>query len=394
MLRDPVVKKNVLESFNLPHREQPPNILCDITDGSAYIKHRQSHHGGKCLYINLFQDGCDNNAFGPTVGKYKPNNFYFSLGNLGPEFRTKLETIHLAYIILEKHIKNTEGEELRDVDKLKEVLKPLLDELEDLKTNGIVIDGERIPVCLLFSQDDNLGQHLIEEFVCSFISQYCCRFCETSLTEFRENPTIIKARRTPEKYDESVRVAKNSWIEFRTKCLDNVSKRHERMLERVQAPGTKTRVKRLLAKSTLDKLRGIHHKGIKYRPSPFNSPQLQFHCCSPPMAPCISHDLWEGIAKNMLPPILSSLVNKGWFDLETLNRRIESFQYEGSDKTDARTRLKNLISLGGNASENWNLFRLLPLIIGDLIENKQDEMRCLFRSLFLLPKFQLSKFCI
>ncbi|KAK3921458.1 Zinc finger protein ZXDC [Frankliniella fusca] len=387
MLKDPIVKRKVLESFTSAPKECPPTVLSDFTDGSAFINHRKTHHGGKCIFINLFQDGCDYNAFGPSVGKYKPNNFYFSLGNLTSEHRTTSSTINLAYVILEKHLKNSEGEELQDVDKLKVVLKPLLEELEDLKINGIEIDGEVVPVCLLFLQGDNLGQHFIGGFVCSFSCEHCCRFCEITLTEFRADPTTSKPLRTPEEYDQSVLLAKRSWTLFRDKCLDSVSQRNQRLLDNIRAPGSKFRIKRILAKSTFDKLKGIHHKGVKYRPSPFNSEKLQFHCCSPSLAPCISHDLWEGSAKNMLPKILSTFVEKKWFDLDTLNRRIESFSYEGTDKADAPTRLKSLTSLGGNATENSNLVRLLPLIIGDLIQDKDDEMWSLYLKFKVIAEY-------
>ncbi len=100
--------------------------------------------------------------------------------------------------------------------------------------------------------------------------------------------------------------AKEEWIAFREKCLSNAEKaRNRRLMDRTLAPGSKSRVKTILAKSTLQKLKGIHHLGIKYRPCPLNSEKLQFHVCSgPSLGPCIIHDLWEGIAKNMLPKIL------------------------------------------------------------------------------------------
>ncbi|KAK3925300.1 Zinc finger protein 76 [Frankliniella fusca] len=391
MLRDPKIKKMVLDSFE---NKPPSTILSDITDGTAFAEHKKQHHGGKCIFINLFQDGFDYNAFGPSIGVYKPLGFYFAIGNLKPEYRTKIDLIQMVYLIMEKHIKPSEKEELDDIDKLKEVLRPLIDELEDLKLNGISVDGEVVPVCLLFCQGDNLGQHVIGGFVGSFSCQYCCRFCPISLDEFRANPTLTKPLRTPEGYDISVRKAKSDWFAFRDKCLQTVERRklerarHAPLLERVRAPGTKVTVKRILAKSTFEKLRAHNFQGVKYRPSALNSEKLGFHVCNgPSLSVCCAHDIFEGIAKNMLPLILKHFIEMGWFDLETLNRGITTFPYEGSDKRDTPTKLKSLQALGGNASENWTLIRLLPFIIGDLIQDREDEMWQLYLKLKLIVEY-------
>ncbi|KAE8742971.1 hypothetical protein FOCC_FOCC011401 [Frankliniella occidentalis] len=390
MLQDPQVKNMVLDSFKI---KKNPDILSDITDGSAFAKHMEQHHGGKCLYINLFQDGFDYAAFGPSQGVYKPIGFYFVIGNIKPEYRTKIDLIQMVYMILEKHLRNSEQEELNDIDKLKEVLRPLIAELEDLKVNGIFIDGEQIPVCLLFGQGDNLGQHVIGAFVGSFSCQHSCRFCPISLAEFRENPTITKPLRTPEEYDSAVADAKQSWRAFRKKCLlyaerKKANAQHGRLLDRVRAPGSKNTVKRILAKTTLDKLKGIHSQGVKYRPSALNSVKLGFHVCQgPSLSVCVAHDLFEGIAKNMLPKILKYFIDKQWFDLPTLNRRIRTFHYEGSDAADGCTPLKSLKALGGNASENWTLIRLLPLLLGDLVKDKEDEMWQLFLKFKLIVEY-------
>ncbi|KAE8744960.1 hypothetical protein FOCC_FOCC008372 [Frankliniella occidentalis] len=377
MLRDPKVKQMVRDSFQ---RKPCSDVLADITDGSAYTEHMKQHSNGKCIFINLFQDGFDYSAFGPSQGVYKPIGFYFSLGNLKPEYRTKLDLIQMVYMILEKHLRPSQREELDDVDKLKEAVLPLVSELEDLKINGILFDGENIPVCLLFGQGDNAGQHIFGGFVGSFSCQHCCRFCPISLNEFRAKPTLTKPFRSPEEYDSAVQVAKTLWHAERDKCLESIQRKkeraqHQNLLDRVRAPGTRNTVKNLLSKSAFTKLRGIHYQGVKYRPSPLNSEKLGFHVCQgPSLSVCCAHDLLEGIGKNMIPIILKHCIDKGWFDFATLNRRIRNFPYEGSDSADTPTPLKTLKALGGNACENWTLIRLLPLLIGDLIVDKEDEM--------------------
>lgn len=58
------------------------------------------------------------------------------LGNLPPEYRSKVDMIHLAFLVLEKDTMPTDQEELDGIDVLKEALKPLLDELTDFKKKG------------------------------------------------------------------------------------------------------------------------------------------------------------------------------------------------------------------------------------------------------------------
>ncbi|XP_034255349.1 uncharacterized protein LOC117653653 [Thrips palmi] len=164
------------------------------------------------------------------------------------------------------------------------------------------------------------------------------------------------------------------------KRLDTTS--NEVSLARCSAPGMRAILKKNVPKTEYKKLRALHFKGVKYRPSPFNSEKLKFHVCDPAMPFCLAHDFFEGIVKLVLAKILAYFIDKKkWFSLKTLNRRIISFKCKGSDAKDAPTRLKSTKKLSGNACENWNFLRLLPLIIGDLIQDTEDPMWQLFLSL-------------
>ncbi|KAJ1519244.1 hypothetical protein ONE63_011263 [Megalurothrips usitatus] len=119
----------------------------------------------------------------------------------------------------------------------------------------------------------------------------------------------------------------------------------------------------------------VSFRAVKYRRSPFNSGITRFHVSTPAMPPCIAHDLFEGILKNVLPRIMKYFILENeWFDLPTLNRRIRAFKCKGSDALDPPKPYKSLDSLSGNAVQNWNHLRLLPFIIGDLIEDPDDEV--------------------
>lgn len=394
LLKDPEVRKMIEQSFN--KEEGTPSVLSDFTDASAYKQHQSEHSGGKCIQIHLFQDAYSFNPFGPSNAVHKPIGFYYSVGNIPSEYRTKLDLIQLVYLILEKDTQPTHQEELDGIDVLKKALKPLLDELEDLKLNGIEMNGEKIPVCLMFMIGDSLGQHTMGGYVRSFTAKYFCRFCPISKEEFREKPYEVKPFRTPEEYDYNVDKAnaiyKKQKVEAialaRKKALAKAQNQAKKILSRVNAPASSRLIKTSLTKYAMRKLCGVNVKGVKYHPSPFNSEVLNFHVASPAQVPCIGHDLFEGLFKCIVPKILAYLINeKEYFDFKCLNRRIKSFKCKGKDRNDPPKPLKSLDELCGNAVQNWNFVRLLPLIIGDLIQDKEDPVWQLFLQLKELTEY-------
>ncbi|KAJ1528151.1 hypothetical protein ONE63_008065 [Megalurothrips usitatus] len=268
-------------------------------------------------------------------------------------------------MVLEKDLKNSEGDELIDKDRLKEALEPLVNELIDLKENGIIIDGEKIQVCVMFLLGDSLGQNFIGRFVQNFSSaQFSCRFRTMSKDEFFNDPSETKSFRTVEEYNNYVDLAKAKWQQVRRQSIKAQQRTapNRKVVRNLQSAISASAFKRLLA---------INYRGVKYRPSPFNRSKLRFHVVSH-QPPCLAHDLFEGIIKAVVPNILKSVIERGWFDLKTLNRRIAGFTCKGTDALDKPKPLKSLDSLCGNAVENWNFLRLLPLIIGDLIQDEED----------------------
>ncbi|XP_034232891.1 uncharacterized protein LOC117640479 [Thrips palmi] len=371
----------LLKSFQKEINET--SILKDFCDGEAYIKHRCGHSDGKCIHLLLFQDAFEFNAFGPSASFFKTLGFYYLVGNLDPEFRSKVDVNQLAGLVLEKDTVPTVEEELECKDILKEAIKPLLDELEDLKKNGIDVDGETIPVCLLFLIGDNLGQHIFGGYVKNFTCDFFCRFCTISKAEFLSNPSEVKALRTPEEYDNAVATARLKWEQKRKQYLIAVKKatrrkakkRAGKVTARMSAPALKKLMTVGIAKDAYKKMCAVNFRAVKYRASPFNSTVTGFHVSSPAMPPCIAHDIFEGILRCVLPRVMQYFINeKEWFDLPTLNRRIRGFKCKGSDKRDAPQPYKSLDKLTGNAVQNWNHLRLLPLILGDLIQDPQDEV--------------------
>jgi hypothetical protein len=58
-----------------------------------------------------------------------------------------------------------------------------------------------------------------------------------------------------------------------------------------------------------------------------------------------------------------------------LNRRIKQFQYKGSDALTKPCAVNSEVAkLSGQAIQNWNLLRLLPVLIGDKVQNPEDDV--------------------
>jgi len=117
LLRDKKVKEMVLQSFQ--RKDNSSSVLQDFCHGSGFSSHMCQHAEGKCVQILLFQDAFDFTAFGPSASVHKPIGFYYTLGNLPPEFRSKVDLIQLAYLLLEKDTCPTMEEELDNKDILR-----------------------------------------------------------------------------------------------------------------------------------------------------------------------------------------------------------------------------------------------------------------------------------
>ncbi|XP_036419954.1 uncharacterized protein LOC118803580 [Colossoma macropomum] len=93
------------------------------------------------------------------------------------------------------------------------------------------------------------------------------------------------------------------------------------------------------------------------------------------------HDLLEGVIPNELSLCLKSLISKNYFTLDHLNAIIHSFPYKLLDKTNRPQQIPKSFalkgSIGGNCHENWTLLRLLPLMIGDKIPEKEKTWQIL-----------------
>ncbi|XP_034244247.1 uncharacterized protein LOC117646955 [Thrips palmi] len=376
LLQDPNVKREFLKSFM---RQSNPDVYEDFWDGSAFQEHLASHNHHKCIQILLFQDAFEYSPFGPAKGMYKTAGWYYMLGNLPPQYRSKLDMIMLLYLIQEQYLKPSVQELLDSIDKLDEALSTMIEEFQKLKDPQIEVDGVAYPVCLIVVMGDNLGQHQIGGYIQSFSANYFCRNCPISKQEFQQNPDTCKPFRTVQDYEACVAEAMKKFQELKKKSLSNQAKKREKAQKDLEAGEDVSVPDQPVSNNALKELRAMHHIGVKPLPSPLNKiPGFHVNLA---MAPCLAHDLFQGIVGVTLGKILESLEKKKWFDLPTLNRRITTFKCKGQDALDAPAKIRSFDSVTSHACETWTLLRLLPLMLDDLVKDPEDDDWLLYLNL-------------
>lgn len=315
LFEDPSIQEEIKASFV----EQPndPNVVSDYKSGSLF---KSENHSPKEIHLFVYADGVNAvlNALGAAKNKFKMIAMYFTLGNFSPHIRSRVDTKFAVLLIRESIFKKF---------KPAKCFERVLAEFKQLETEGIMFLKEKIKVVVQLMLGDNLGQNMIGGFIECFSVDYFCRFCVITKKAFQDNPHLTNPQRTIEHYEQCVQ--------------EN------------------------LQNNDID-----HCQGVKNH-SPFNCLQ-NFHAISH-LAPCLAHDLFEGVVSWDMAGIIARFVSKGWFSYELLNRRIKEFQCKSGDAPNKPACVpKNGEKLGGHAIQNWTMLRLFPFIIGDKIQDYED----------------------
>ncbi|KAK0152047.1 hypothetical protein N1851_006573 [Merluccius polli] len=87
---------------------------------------------------------------------------------------------------------------------------------------------------------------------------------------------------------------------------------------------------------------------------------------APGLPPCLGHDIFEGVLSYDVALYLKYFIKKNkWF----------TYSYKGSDALTKPSAVNSEGSkLSGQAIQNWNLLRLLPVLIGDKVQNPEDDV--------------------
>lgn len=300
-----------------------PDDFGDISDGKNFTSNQFFIENQGCLKLILYQDAFEIvNPLGSAKKKHKVVAVYLSVANLPVHVRSN--TDHMSLVLLC-------GENDLEHFGCAKAFSELLEDLSDLEENGITVGGETVKGTLYCIAGDNLGSHGIGGFTENFSrSQYFCRYCEIILDDFHNDPNVFGPQCTPESYDSAV-------------C-------------ELQGGDSK------------------HNRGIKVN-SVFNALK-SFHVCLPGLPPCLGHDIFEGILSYDVALYLKYFIKKKkWFTYSLLNQRIKQFKYKGTDALTKPCAVNPEASkLSGQAIQNWNFLRLLPVIIGDKIQNPEDDV--------------------
>nr|XP_055039672.1 uncharacterized protein LOC129427310 isoform X2 [Misgurnus anguillicaudatus]XP_055039673.1 uncharacterized protein LOC129427310 isoform X2 [Misgurnus anguillicaudatus] len=303
--------------------ENNSDILCDCSDGQI-LKCRDFSEDNPSLQLLLYQDAFEVvNPLGSARKKHKILAVYLSLVNLPAHLRSNTEHMQLVMLCREKDFKDFGHES---------VFSQLVADLKDLEENGISLSDQSVIKGSLYCiAGDNLGSHCIGGFTENFSqSKYFCRYCLITKDEFQSvDPNSCGPLRTVEGYESAVK-------QLQTEGVTEV-------------------------------------QGIKFS-SVFSSLK-NFKVCQPGLPPCLGHDVFEGVLSYDVVLYLKYFVKKKWFTYPVLNRRICQFKYSGSDALSKPCEVSpHGLKLAGQAIQNWNFLRLLPVILSDRVLDPADEV--------------------
>ena len=287
------------------------------------------------LLLGIYQDDFEvANPLGTSRKIHKLCLFYWVLVNQPYHFRSNLQSIHTCILCQTSDVKYFG---------LNAVLDPLARDIHFLEEKGVYVDllGTELHGTLAYISADNLGAHFIGGFYENFSTvQYFCRFCTLTLGEFlnSSDPSQLPFElRDKQSYEQHVAQVKE--------------------------------------KPDYSKLCGIKSECI------FHSYLQYFHVtCGLP--PDVAHDLLEGIVPYEIALCLEYFTGSGYFTLDFLNSRLTAFEYKYKDITNKPHELspcfKSSSTIGGNATENRCLLKLLFIFIGEYVPEE-----CLFWHLLL-----------
>lgn len=303
------------------------DCLHNFRDGSNWEKYPQEE---MFIQLHMYSDELELcNPIGSRKTVHKLSAVYYIVGNIETKYWSSLLNIHLASLCRYSLIKNNEhGFEL--------MFAPLLAELRVLETEGIVvnIDGNsyRVRGTAVTFSGDNLTSHIVGGFNSCFSSGRVCRHC------------MIPKISLPTCFSEET-------------CKLRTTADHAYHIAAVEE----------------DKdLCAVY--GVKGR-SPFAV--LTYFSPVEFFPPDAMHDVLEGVMVVNVQLVIKSLVRAKVLTIQQFNQRLRMFSFGAADIADKFAPLpadfvsKNK-SLSGKAAEKWAIFRLLSMLIGDLIPEGND----------------------
>lgn len=312
--------------------------LRDFCDAANYQNNNifQSHL--PTLEIQLYTDDFTiANPLGNKAKTLKLGAFYFILGNLSPQYKSKLYVIQLAIICKSIHIKKYG---------FSKVMEPLIQDLIILEKDGVTVKVNATTYnfkgTVSYMSADNLAAHGVGGFIESFSGFRISRFCMATSEGIKNCLSV-------------------DLCDMRTKDSYNAQ------VSSVSGDSSLCSVYGIKECSPLNKLN--HYHVIDGLPSD------------------ISHDLFEGLVPEVLEHVIRYCVQNQIFSLEYLNDRIANFPYGNVDKPNKPSIMPKTISnlkVKETAMQCWCLLRLFPLLVGEKVPENDEKWEVVLKLMFMV----------
>ena len=306
----------------------PCDRMSSYIDGSAYQENSFFVEHPQALRLHFYLDEFDVcNPIGAKRGKHKVLAVYYLIGNLDCKYWSEMKYIHLCSLVRYNY--------LRDYDPhYEKFLKPLVDELNVLATEGfdIAADGvtHHFVAGLATISADNLSAHSVAGFQRHFNSGRICRHCMAN-------------------HDEIGQSFNEEHYHVRSKAV------HAYHLEALQSSVAN------------GPIYGVMHRCPLLDVSYFD--------VTTAFVPDIMHDILEGVIPQLLSMLIRRAVRERKVTLDVLNSRLEETCKNASDRPNlfSAKLLTPLGKISGSASQKWQLFLVMPQILGRYLDENDES---------------------
>ncbi|XP_055908123.1 uncharacterized protein LOC129942965 isoform X1 [Eupeodes corollae] len=287
----------------------------------------------KVIPFNLYFDDFEsNNPLGSHGGTHSIGAVYYNFPSLPQHINSELNNIFVAMLFYSKY--KCFGEN--------SIFYHLVEEIKILEEKGVPItlrsgETDHFYFVLGLITGDNLGLNTILGYSKSFNSHYYCRICTCSKTQ---NHVTCSDKSS---YHRTFIGYKNDIVKF--------SKSSERMIN--------TGIREESVFNNIPSFHVVHNVTVD-----------------------IMHDIFEGVCHYDLCKLFNQFILvDNFFSLDVLNNRTQLFKYSKSEIGNIAPIIKpehiQRQKLNMSAKEMWTFCRFLPIIIGDLVPEKNNHWKLL-----------------
>lgn len=191
--------------YNSNRHTCKPGVYIDVCCGSMFQNNELFQKDPLAIRLHIANDDFEIcNPLGSKATMHKLSAFYFTVQNMPPQFRSKLDNIFPFCICYSDDLKT----KYTDINDIWRVVKK---DISSLETKGITVGDFTIRGTIVYVSFDNLGANLALGFVGCFVSTYYCRFCEMSITECRTKCREDRSKmRTLDSYNKALKCIRDS----------------------------------------------------------------------------------------------------------------------------------------------------------------------------------------